>query len=638
VTNVLGLARELAKIGPVLPVSGKLPMWKDWPNKASQGVYGDPEWRTATGVGLLTGRRAGYFVLDVDGAEGAETLAAWEHEHDKLPVTWVSRTGGGGLQFFFKCPADFDVRGSARKLGPGIDIRGEGGQVVAPGSRHPSGKLYAWESSPTTAQLAVAPEWLLEKLRPPAPTPTPRVTPLREFSSSDIHRRASAYLATIAPAISGAGGHAQTLLAAEHMALGFDLSEEDSFDLLWSKYNPRCVPPWTEKEIRHKVQEASTKGTAVRRGQHLEPRGGPGAPARVTTPVTTPDAKTAEPLFLAVDDFFVTCGQKVEYILEPYLPKDGFLIVDGPPKIGKTWFLGWLAGGIAALGHTVLFVEEEGSKETLRERLQPFKRPGARIHVAHRKGFKLDDDRSLNRLIEEIKAAGAGVVILDPLNQLHHHLRKIGDVPAEVILAIARIIRETGCAVILACHDRKGQSWDKNSNEEAQSADIAGSYAWAASADNIVAIKGVPNNERRPGEVRFYVSNPDTRNGEPFPRRLAIVKPGPYQPDSMTFVTPDCKDLKALRELWPHIPTDVTEAISISDLRKESGKGQNVVQYGVTYGLRTQLLVRRVKGGGVYRVPGVVLPGSSNGQYDHTIPSYSPYKESRTSGTPVVAS
>src|SRR5205807_2090258 len=124
-------------------------------------------------------------------------------------------------------------------------------------------------------------------------------------------------------------------------------------------------------------------------------------------------------------------------------------------------------------------------------------------------------------------------LILDPLNQLHGHMRQIGDVPAEAIQAVQRIIRETGCAVILAHHTRKGESWNKNSNEEAQSADLAGSFAWAASADNIIQIKAVPVSERRPGEVRFYVENPDTRNGEPFAKRLALVKPGPYRSDAM---------------------------------------------------------------------------------------------------------
>jgi KaiC/GvpD/RAD55 family RecA-like ATPase len=314
-------------------------------------------------------------------------------------------------------------------------------------------------------------------------------------------------------------------------------------------------------------------------------------------------------------DFFAQCGKRVEYILEPYLPKDGFLIVGGATKNGKTWFLGWLAGQIASAGKTVLFVEEEGPKETLRERLQPFLPPEAMayLHVAHRKGFKLDDAASVNRLIGEIKKVVARVLVLDPLNQLHRHMRQIGEVPAEVIQAIQRIIAETGCAVVLAHHNRKDESGNKESSDEVQSSSLAGSYAWAASADNIIQIKAVPNSERQHGEVRFYVENSDTRNGEPLPRRRAVVKPGPWRAgvDAMTFEELDSPAMKALRELWPVIPTEVTDAMSVENLRKASGMGKARVQSGVDFGLGTHALVRRIKGGGIYRAENVGPSGLS---------------------------
>jgi KaiC/GvpD/RAD55 family RecA-like ATPase len=351
----------------------------------------------------------------------------------------------------------------------------------------------------------------------------------------------------------------------------------------------------------------------ARRRRALVPIREPGEDDADTTPIWN-GTRHGEPLFLPIDDFFAKCGEGVEYILEPFLPKDGFVIVTGATKHGKTWFLGWLAGQIAAQGRTVLFIEEEGAKETLRERLQPFKSPGARIHVSHRKGWKLDDERSVNRLIEEIRAARAQVVILDPLNQLHSHARKIGEVPAEVIQAIQRVIAETGCAVILAAHTRKGESWNKDSDGEAQSADIAGSYAWAASADNIIQIKAVPNADRRPGEVRFFVENPDTRNGEPFARRLAVVRPGPFRPDSMTFTEPDSPAMKVLRELLPHVPADASEAISVENLRKAVRRGKSSVGPAVDLGVRTGALVRRVKGGGVYRGESVGPSESSPSQ------------------------
>lgn len=76
---------------------------------------------------------------------------------------------------------------------------------------------------------------------------------------SDKVKRAAAYLATMAPAISGSGGHDTCFRAACKMVLGFDLDPETAFGLLANGYNTRCVPPWSEKELRHKVESANAQ-------------------------------------------------------------------------------------------------------------------------------------------------------------------------------------------------------------------------------------------------------------------------------------------------------------------------------------------------------------------------------------------
>ena len=67
--------------------------------------------------------------------------------------------------------------------------------------------------------------------------------------------RARAYLAGIPGAIPP-GGHDQTYSAAKALVEGFDLSDDDALAVLRSDYNPRCSPPWTESELRHKVESA----------------------------------------------------------------------------------------------------------------------------------------------------------------------------------------------------------------------------------------------------------------------------------------------------------------------------------------------------------------------------------------------
>jgi hypothetical protein len=72
----------------------------------------------------------------------------------------------------------------------------------------------------------------------------------------DVLARARAYLSKVPAAIAGSGGHAQTWAATVALIRGFDLSAEQAYRLLKEEYNPRCDPPWSERELRHKVKSA----------------------------------------------------------------------------------------------------------------------------------------------------------------------------------------------------------------------------------------------------------------------------------------------------------------------------------------------------------------------------------------------
>jgi hypothetical protein len=123
-------------------------------------------WRSTPefNIGLATGPRSGCFVVDVDGDDGDASLAELVRQHGALPATAASLTGRGS-HLWFKWP-DRNVRISAGKVAPGIDVRGDGGYVLAPPSIHPSGAIYAWSvDAPDT--IAPAPQWLLDKITAP---------------------------------------------------------------------------------------------------------------------------------------------------------------------------------------------------------------------------------------------------------------------------------------------------------------------------------------------------------------------------------------------------------------------------------------------------------------------------------------
>jgi hypothetical protein len=91
--------------------------------------------RPDNNVGIVTGAISGLVVLDIDPGHGGEdSLARLLREHGPLPQTVEARTGGGGRHVYFAHPGGV-VRNKVG-LAPGIDVRGDGGCVVAPPSVH----------------------------------------------------------------------------------------------------------------------------------------------------------------------------------------------------------------------------------------------------------------------------------------------------------------------------------------------------------------------------------------------------------------------------------------------------------------------------------------------------------------------
>lgn len=117
-------------------------------------------------IGLATGKESNVFVLDVDAGHGGfESLDAIERQYGPLPKTPTVQTGGGGRHYFFKHPG-FDIRNvqNSGKLGKGLDVRGDGGYVVAAGSTHSNGVQYRWITPPSQVQVAEAPQWMISLL------------------------------------------------------------------------------------------------------------------------------------------------------------------------------------------------------------------------------------------------------------------------------------------------------------------------------------------------------------------------------------------------------------------------------------------------------------------------------------------
>jgi len=147
--------------------SGKRPLirWKHFQEEAADaeqvhGWWG--RWPDAN-VSIVTGTHSGLIVIDVDPRHrGDRSLAELERQHGALPETLEALTGGGGRHLYFAHPGG--VIHNRAGFVPGIDVRGDGGVVVAPPSVHASGKRYVWAKgrAPDDVDPADAPGWLLE--------------------------------------------------------------------------------------------------------------------------------------------------------------------------------------------------------------------------------------------------------------------------------------------------------------------------------------------------------------------------------------------------------------------------------------------------------------------------------------------
>lgn len=192
-------AQALATLGlHVVPVDGatRFPRGlNDWGGAATTDPATIDRWWEGKfrdrGVGIVTGPASKVWVIDVDikdGKQGRQSLEALEATHGKLPPTVTAITTTGGRHLYFRWDANHPIRnvqeGPGNRhmpLGPDIDIRGDGGFVVAPPTINPRHGAYRWIAGrdPWSHQVADAPAWLYGLLAAPPPpnltlVPTPK--------------------------------------------------------------------------------------------------------------------------------------------------------------------------------------------------------------------------------------------------------------------------------------------------------------------------------------------------------------------------------------------------------------------------------------------------------------------------------
>ena len=132
----------MSAVRVVFPVraDSKAPAIKDWRNRSRpmwdwmDPTQENPQWLGHTRWGAPAGPENGWWVLDVDPRHGGnESLISLAEAYGGLPPTFTVRTPSGGLHFYWRWVAGCErITNTAGKLGPGLDIRAEGGMVLVP--------------------------------------------------------------------------------------------------------------------------------------------------------------------------------------------------------------------------------------------------------------------------------------------------------------------------------------------------------------------------------------------------------------------------------------------------------------------------------------------------------------------------
>lgn len=316
-------------------------------------------------IGIATGAvSGGLVVIDLDvkpdqGIDGRVTLREWEAEHGKLPGdTWLSITGGGGYHY---CYQSRDTVKNRTSIYEGIDIRGDGGYIVAPPSIHESGRAYEWEQDPLLYPLADVDQVVTDFLFP---------------APEDWERKGFQVPEQIPE-----GSRTDTLvkLVCSQQAKG--LSDEAIRAAVRVENETKCIPPLTDVELEREVFPALKryeKGTVPYQGKDFSKRsnwrGQP--PKREKNLSVTPLVEIAE--------------QIPNWLITDYIPRYQITSLAGEGGSGKTtiWcaiaaavssgmmpFLlkgdGYEDAGITLQpGKVMIFSSEDSLEYTLRRRLR----------------------------------------------------------------------------------------------------------------------------------------------------------------------------------------------------------------------------------------------------------------------------
>ena len=230
-----------------IEVRGKRPLvpWLEFQQRIATAEEIDAWYRhrADANVGIVTGRVSGIVVVDVDPRQGGdESLRRLQQDEGLIAPTVEAETGGGGRHLYFVHPG-IPLQNRVG-VAPGIDLRGDGGCVVAPPSTHSSGRRYVWAPgcSPDERDLSPLPHCFLPD-RSTAAHPGHPLAHWRDLLREGVDE----------------GCRNDTLASLAGHLLWHGVDPEVAFELLLAWNRMRCRPPLTDDEVARVVQSIARR-------------------------------------------------------------------------------------------------------------------------------------------------------------------------------------------------------------------------------------------------------------------------------------------------------------------------------------------------------------------------------------------
>lgn len=302
-------------------------------------------------IGVPTGRVSGIVVVDIDIKEGRDGRRWLDANRDALPETRTHKTLSGGLHLVFLTPGNVEIRNSASRLAPGVDVRGEGGYVIVPPSpgysvaddidpaEMPGWLIRACMRQETPVEIAARPQERHERYTQAAiDGEVTAVAGAPEGTRNDTLNRAAVKLGTLVAAHQMARATAEAELL--HAAQFAGLPAREAIATIRSGLDFGITRP----------REMPERATARPNGTSRTPNVPTDVPANVPGDVPRDDAP-AEP---AHEPFPLLLFEDIEPVLDTrdfvqgLLTEQGAAVVYGESNAGKTFWATDLALHVAA--------------------------------------------------------------------------------------------------------------------------------------------------------------------------------------------------------------------------------------------------------------------------------------------------